>query len=336
MKSKRRYAAYAVSLLVAILIGCSYQPEETPEITISTTQGTESSVTAEQPAQATGDTLPTEPAQVTEATEPTVMTEITEITEPAEPATTTEPTQPPVTESAVPTESSQTESAATEPPVTEPPATEPPATEPPMTPPTEPPTIPPTEPTEPDPTEAETVPHTHNYAEEVVEATCQSQGYTQYTCACGDIYRDNYTDKVKHQYVTVETVWQTLEADGYQLIECIYGCGRGYTIVLPKLKEYIDIAELSRYGNAYAAQYGYAGNPYCCPENGAGYYPALRKKITSMEEGYQAVIAAIDSQYRFDIAYGVNTAGLPVNVHMEATEDPTVFYIYVYYGGDCE
>lgn len=39
----------------------------------------------------------------------------------------------------------------------------------------------------------------HSYAVKVTPATCTTQGYTTYTCACGDCYRDNYTT-ASHQY----------------------------------------------------------------------------------------------------------------------------------------
>ena len=36
--------------------------------------------------------------------------------------------------------------------------------------------------------------HTHSYTETVTPPTCKDQGYTTYTCSCGDSYVDNYTD----------------------------------------------------------------------------------------------------------------------------------------------
>ena len=36
--------------------------------------------------------------------------------------------------------------------------------------------------------------HTHSYTETVTPPTCKGQGYTTYTCSCGDSYVDNYTD----------------------------------------------------------------------------------------------------------------------------------------------
>ena len=36
--------------------------------------------------------------------------------------------------------------------------------------------------------------HTHSYTETVTPPTCVNEGYTTYTCSCGDSYVDNYTD----------------------------------------------------------------------------------------------------------------------------------------------
>ena len=36
--------------------------------------------------------------------------------------------------------------------------------------------------------------NTHSYTETVTPPTCKNQGYTTYTCSCGDSYVDNYTD----------------------------------------------------------------------------------------------------------------------------------------------
>lgn len=42
--------------------------------------------------------------------------------------------------------------------------------------------------------------HTHNYVEKVVAPTCTEQGYTEYTCECGDTKKDNYVDAKGHSY----------------------------------------------------------------------------------------------------------------------------------------
>lgn len=43
--------------------------------------------------------------------------------------------------------------------------------------------------------------HTHSYTAAVTAPTCTAQGYTTYTCSCGDSYVDNYTDRLGHDYV---------------------------------------------------------------------------------------------------------------------------------------
>ena len=39
--------------------------------------------------------------------------------------------------------------------------------------------------------EIPTLDHVHNYTEKVVAPTCTENGYTEYTCKCGDTYKDN-------------------------------------------------------------------------------------------------------------------------------------------------
>ena len=42
--------------------------------------------------------------------------------------------------------------------------------------------------------------HSHSYASVVTEPTCEDQGYTTYTCSCGDSYVDDYTGPLGHSY----------------------------------------------------------------------------------------------------------------------------------------
>ncbi len=83
------------------------------------------------------------------------------------------------------------------------------------------------------------VEYNHNYVPEVTAPTCQAQGYTTYTCPCGDSYVDNYVDKsdcaygdddvcdvcgVKnHAHTTVateEVVAPTCTTKGYTVYAC--------------------------------------------------------------------------------------------------------------------
>ena len=40
--------------------------------------------------------------------------------------------------------------------------------------------------------------HTHSYTTETTAPTCTEQGFTMYTCGCGDSYVDDYIDALQH------------------------------------------------------------------------------------------------------------------------------------------
>ncbi len=108
-------------------------------------------------------------------------------------------------------------------------------------------------------------------------------------------------------------------------------------------REEINTRELESYGRRYAAAtYGYNGNPNCNPSSNAGYFPGVRVKVTTMEEGYAAAREAVDYQYASDVAMGraisVEIDGVTVrrniNIYFEPTDDPQVFILWCYYGGE--
>lgn len=43
--------------------------------------------------------------------------------------------------------------------------------------------------------------HVHEYVEKIYEASCTTEGYTEYICECGDIYRDNIVPLKEHNYI---------------------------------------------------------------------------------------------------------------------------------------
>ena len=69
-------------------------------------------------------------------------------------------------------------------------------------------------------------PHEHSYADVVTPPTCIADGYTTYTCACGDSYIGNTVAALGHSYATVVTP-PTCTADGYTTYTC--ACGDTYT-----------------------------------------------------------------------------------------------------------
>ena len=76
--------------------------------------------------------------------------------------------------------------------------------------------------------------NTHSYTATVTPPTCTEQGYTTYTCACGDSYRDNYTE-ARHQYQSGICGVCGAKADPYlqQLPKDILGCSNLYDLLTP-------------------------------------------------------------------------------------------------------
>ncbi len=60
----------------------------------------------------------------------------------------------------------------------------------------------------------EEAPHTHYYKPIITAPTCTEQGFTTYTCACGDSYVADLLDAVGHVEVIEEAVASTCTADG--------------------------------------------------------------------------------------------------------------------------
>ena len=59
----------------------------------------------------------------------------------------------------------------------------------------------------------------HDYITSVTAPTCTTQGYTTYTCSCGDTYITDYTDSKGHDYNVIVTA-PTCEKDGFTTYTC--------------------------------------------------------------------------------------------------------------------
>ncbi len=88
-----------------------------------------------------------------------------------------------------------------------------------------------------DTSESQTSAHTHSYSSKVTQPTCTTQGYTTYTCKCGDSYKDNYTTgshnysngtcincgaKAPHEHAWVDKTWT--EDKVTQTVINVYRC----------------------------------------------------------------------------------------------------------------
>lgn len=74
----------------------------------------------------------------------------------------------------------------------------------------------------------------HVYTEKVVTPTCESDGYTIFTCNnCGDIYTGNVTAKLGHDYQLKDHKDATCTEAGYDYYECSRDALHNYTEAIP-------------------------------------------------------------------------------------------------------
>lgn len=66
----------------------------------------------------------------------------------------------------------------------------------------------------------------HTYEAVITAPTCEYQGYTSYTCSCGDYYISNYVSRLEHNYSDAVVTAPTCTEKGYTTHICV--CGRRY------------------------------------------------------------------------------------------------------------
>ena len=60
----------------------------------------------------------------------------------------------------------------------------------------------------------------HQYQADVTAPTCEEDGYTTYTCACGDTYTDDVVEAKGHRWGNLQVTSATCTVDGYITITC--------------------------------------------------------------------------------------------------------------------
>ena len=78
--------------------------------------------------------------------------------------------------------------------------------------------------------------HVHGYNQVVTPPTCTEQGFTTYTCECGDSYIDDYVDATGHNHASEITTPATHTTTGVMTYTC--SCGDIYTEVIAKLEKH--------------------------------------------------------------------------------------------------
>lgn len=78
--------------------------------------------------------------------------------------------------------------------------------------------------------------HKHDYESVVTAPTCTEQGYTTYSCECGDSYVDDYVDATGHSHTSEVSTPATHTSTGVMTYTCT--CGDTYTEVIAKLEKH--------------------------------------------------------------------------------------------------
>lgn len=115
--------------------------------------------------------------------------------------------------------------------------------------------------------------HQHSYRAVLIAPTCMEEGYTSYTCDCGDSYRGQHTAALGHALVE-EAISPTASERGYTkhtCTRCQYTYEDTYT---EPVRQVYDIEAAMAAGNSYALSLGFGYIDYCLTPDSAGYYPA--------------------------------------------------------------
>ena len=125
------------------------------------------------------------------------------------------------------------------------------------------------EPLPPVPTEPAETQHKHDYSSRTTAPTCGSNGYTTYTCSCGDEYSTDETPATGNHNYTTNTVAPTTENRGYDIHTCSV-CGTSYkdnyTEKLPDPTEHEHEWEFYESVGPYACREGYVVYTCACGE----------------------------------------------------------------------
>ncbi len=106
--------------------------------------------------------------------------------------------------------------------------------------------------------------HTHDYQETILTATCTEDGYTAYTCSCGDSYRENETAATGHNWGQWTTVKEpTTAATGEAQRKCA-ACTQTESRTLPKVDPNHTHAYTATVTKPTCAQAGYTTHTCSC------------------------------------------------------------------------
>ena len=170
----------------------------------------------------------------------------------------------------------------------------------------------------------------HTYTTVVTKPTCTEQGYTTYTCDCGESYVSDYVNAKGHTYTTVVTN-PTCTEQGYTTYTC--GCGESYvsdyvnakghtyttTVTNPTCTEQGYTTYTCDCGESYVSDYVNANghttvNGVCtvCGEGETEQTPSVGLEYTLMPDGNSYSVTGIGTCQDANIVIPATYNNLPV------------------------
>ena len=134
--------------------------------------------------------------------------------------------------------------------------------------------------------------HQHKYSERVVDPTCEDKGYTEFTCECGETYKDNFVEAKGHSFGEWVVVKEATEEET-GLKERVCSCGEKETVEIEKLGHVHNYTE--KVVEATCKEEGYTEYTCECGDTYKDNYVAKKdhvfgewvvvKEATDLEEG---------------------------------------------------
>ncbi|MBR2350741.1 MAG: hypothetical protein IKA67_01785 [Clostridia bacterium] len=151
--------------------------------------------------------------------------------------------------------------------------------------------------------------HKHSYTAKVIEATCLSDGCTEYTCSCGDSYRENETGKGPHRNTTTYE-YPTVDKAGKKTSVCSI-CGHTETVTLDAMS--VSSPKIAEFVTALIGSVEYslsveetASFTYTLVSDNEAEYPGTTNTITF--EVLDAAISGVDGELEGHLSLAINVA----------------------------
>ncbi len=177
--------------------------------------------------------------------------------------------------------------------------------------------------------------HVHKYTDKVVKPTCTEDGYTEHTCECGEIYLDEYVDKIGHKYNDfVIDKEPTFDEEGVKSKYCVVCNNRAEITSIPKLcKLSFSQGEVvySKNNESINLSFLYGGNPidnnqldFSIIRYGSAYGEINNNELKTFEFGPLILTAKLKSNNSINCQVLVivypNMGGYPVKIAVDSSD----------------